>query len=295
MCGREMCSLRKDDFCSRAPVFVGDILWEHLQLLQSEVDREQAALKNAPPKLSEIAQNPAAISPTPPPPRSYPVHLTASPSHHHRPYSAHHYPPSASSPPHQTPYPTASRASIVYAHSPPHVYSDCSNSSPQRPPQSPPRVYTTLESSSAGGTVPRMYSPAACGASPHHYPSQSPRPDSPLHQQATAATIKSEYPTYPSYPGGSLYAGHQYGRGAYPPHHLPHPSQFPAAYGGHQGYPAAYPLFQSGHAAANTESHAMSSYQRWSGAAESQPGAYQVKGCGKASTASIPPPIPART
>ena len=70
-----MCSLRKDDFCSRAPVFVGDILWEHLQLLQAECDREQAALKNAPPKLSEIAQNPAAISPTPPAPRSF--HLAA--------------------------------------------------------------------------------------------------------------------------------------------------------------------------------------------------------------------------
>ena len=63
-----MCSLNKDDFCSKAPVFVGDILWEHLQLLQSECDRdERSALKNAAPKLSETSATQLPLQP----PKSY--------------------------------------------------------------------------------------------------------------------------------------------------------------------------------------------------------------------------------
>lgn len=54
-----MCSLRKDDFCFKAPVFVGDILWEHLQLLQAECDKDKYALRNAAPKLSEISTAPS--------------------------------------------------------------------------------------------------------------------------------------------------------------------------------------------------------------------------------------------
>ncbi|XP_076325614.1 protein c-ets-1-A-like isoform X3 [Tachypleus tridentatus] len=34
MKGREMCSLGKESFLARAPPFMGDILWEHLELLQ---------------------------------------------------------------------------------------------------------------------------------------------------------------------------------------------------------------------------------------------------------------------
>jgi hypothetical protein len=288
MSGKEMCSLRKDDFCSRAPVFVGDILWEHLQLLQSECDREQAALKNAPPKLSEIAQNPAAISPTPPPPRAHPAYLTASPPPH-RPYSAHYQPPSPSA--HTLsvypPFATSSHPSAAANHSPPLMYSDCSSSSPQRPPQSPPRVYATLESAGGGAAPPpRLFSPAAaagCRASPQYH-SQSPRPVSPSQQQQQHTAIKSEYPAYPGYlTSGTLYPGHQYPRTApgYPSHNL-HPghAQFPAVYGGHQGYaPAAYPLFQSGHGMAAMDGHAAQQYQlggRWP-SSESHPGAYQVK------------------
>jgi hypothetical protein len=282
-----MCSLRKDDFCSRAPVFVGDILWEHLQLLQSECDREQAALKNAPPKLSEIAQNPAAISPTPPPPRTHSAYLTASPPPH-RPYSAHYQPPSPSA--HTLsvypPFATSSHPSAAVNHSPPLMYSDCSSSSPQRPPQSPPRVYATLES--AGGAAPpppRLFSPAAaagCRASPQYH-SQSPRPVSPSQQQQQQLTaIKSEYSAYPGYlTGGTLYPGHQYPRTApgYPTHSL-HPghAQFPAVYGGHQGYSpaAAYPLFQGGHSMAAMDGQQYQLGGRWP-SSESHPGAYQVK------------------
>ena len=77
MNGANMCALNKDDFCIKAPVFVGDILWEHLQLLQAECDKEErSTLKNAAPKLSEtaVAQLPVSApkSYTPySPPRNY--------------------------------------------------------------------------------------------------------------------------------------------------------------------------------------------------------------------------------
>jgi hypothetical protein len=35
-----MCSLSKEDFLIRAPPFMGDILWAHLEILQKEVDKE---------------------------------------------------------------------------------------------------------------------------------------------------------------------------------------------------------------------------------------------------------------
>lgn len=34
MKGKDMCAMGKDAFSARAPAFVGDILWEHLELLQ---------------------------------------------------------------------------------------------------------------------------------------------------------------------------------------------------------------------------------------------------------------------
>lgn len=269
MNGKEMCSLRKDDFCSRAPVFVGDILWEHLQLLQSECDREQAALKNAPPKLSEISQNPAAISPIPPPPRPQPAQfLTHSPPAARRSYMTQQ-PPSSSPHHHSSAYTSAAAVpTSLSSHSPPHVYSDCSNSSPQRAPVSPPRVYTTLESSVAAAAAPRLFSPVDSGYRPApspQYPGQSPRPVSPpssLHQQ----DIKSEYPAYAGYP--PLYpGGGQYPRSAaYPQQHH---HQFAGGYG--QGYPAPYAPFS-----ADSSHYQLSA--RW-GSADTHPAvsAYQVQ------------------
>ena len=34
MRGREMCAMGKENFLSRTPPFMGDILWEHLEILQ---------------------------------------------------------------------------------------------------------------------------------------------------------------------------------------------------------------------------------------------------------------------
>ena len=76
-----MCSLTKEEFCTRAPVFVGDILWEHLVLLQQDVDREKAALKNAPSNLSETSTEPVSL------PSSSPHQLYSQPA-----------PPAAASP-----------------------------------------------------------------------------------------------------------------------------------------------------------------------------------------------------
>lgn len=36
-----MCSLAKEDFLIRAPPYMGDILWAHLEILQKDVDRER--------------------------------------------------------------------------------------------------------------------------------------------------------------------------------------------------------------------------------------------------------------
>ena len=40
MTGRELCSMGKESFLSRAPTFMGDILWTHLEILQKDDDKE---------------------------------------------------------------------------------------------------------------------------------------------------------------------------------------------------------------------------------------------------------------
>lgn len=37
MKGKDICAMGKDAFAARAPSFVGDILWEHLELLQKGI------------------------------------------------------------------------------------------------------------------------------------------------------------------------------------------------------------------------------------------------------------------
>ncbi|XP_066262603.1 protein C-ets-1 isoform X1 [Euwallacea similis] len=41
MKGKDICAMGKDAFLARAPAFVGDILWEHLELLQKDVEKEE--------------------------------------------------------------------------------------------------------------------------------------------------------------------------------------------------------------------------------------------------------------
>lgn len=51
MRGKDICAMGKDAFLARAPPFMGDILWEHLEQLQKEVEKERSSLENAPASL----------------------------------------------------------------------------------------------------------------------------------------------------------------------------------------------------------------------------------------------------
>ena len=53
MSGRQVCAITKDQFLARAPPFMGDILWAHLEILQKEVDKENAKVENVPVNFSE--------------------------------------------------------------------------------------------------------------------------------------------------------------------------------------------------------------------------------------------------
>ncbi|XP_043274998.1 ETS-like protein pointed isoform X2 [Venturia canescens] len=52
MTGKEICAMGKDSFLARAPAFMGDILWEHLEMLQKD-EVEKASLENMPANLYE--------------------------------------------------------------------------------------------------------------------------------------------------------------------------------------------------------------------------------------------------
>ncbi|XP_052805642.1 protein C-ets-1-like isoform X2 [Mya arenaria] len=53
MCGSELCKMEKEKFLKLAPPYMGDILWEHLDILQKEVVQDRSSLVNAPPTYSE--------------------------------------------------------------------------------------------------------------------------------------------------------------------------------------------------------------------------------------------------
>ena len=43
MRGKDICAMGKEAFIALAPAFMGDILWEHLEILQREVEKENNA------------------------------------------------------------------------------------------------------------------------------------------------------------------------------------------------------------------------------------------------------------
>ncbi|XP_054718898.1 protein c-ets-1-A-like isoform X2 [Uloborus diversus] len=53
MSGKEMCALSKEAFLARSPPFMGDILLEHLDILQKDVEKEHPNLENVPSNLYE--------------------------------------------------------------------------------------------------------------------------------------------------------------------------------------------------------------------------------------------------
>ena len=50
MSGRQVCSMSKEEFIARAPPFMGDILWAHLEILQKDVDSSVSNKENKPVK-----------------------------------------------------------------------------------------------------------------------------------------------------------------------------------------------------------------------------------------------------
>jgi hypothetical protein len=51
--GKEVCSLSKDEFLARAPPFMGDILWAHLEILQKDSENDRANIENVPSNFSD--------------------------------------------------------------------------------------------------------------------------------------------------------------------------------------------------------------------------------------------------
>ncbi|XP_020281103.1 ETS-like protein pointed isoform X2 [Pseudomyrmex gracilis] len=53
MTGKQICAMGKESFLARAPSYTGDILWEHLEILQKDVDAAKASVENVPANLYE--------------------------------------------------------------------------------------------------------------------------------------------------------------------------------------------------------------------------------------------------
>ncbi|EFN67411.1 Transforming protein p54/c-ets-1 [Camponotus floridanus] len=54
MTGKQICAMGKESFLERTPTtFMGDILWEHLEILQKNVDAAKASPENVPANLYE--------------------------------------------------------------------------------------------------------------------------------------------------------------------------------------------------------------------------------------------------
>ncbi|KPJ18187.1 ETS-like protein pointed, isoform P2/D [Papilio machaon] len=51
--GKDICAMGRDEFVARAPAFMGDILWEHLEILQKDVEKERSLIANVPPNMYE--------------------------------------------------------------------------------------------------------------------------------------------------------------------------------------------------------------------------------------------------
>ena len=67
MSGKELCAMNKQDFITRAPLFMGDILWAHLEILQRETDQPQPPQADIKPSHTQIPAYYLPQHPLPPP------------------------------------------------------------------------------------------------------------------------------------------------------------------------------------------------------------------------------------
>ena len=78
--GKELCAMTKDQFLARAPLFMGDILWTHLEILQKEEEKENVKVEPT----SRVEAQPS----TP----SYPSSISSTSSYPQYQHYQHHYP-----------------------------------------------------------------------------------------------------------------------------------------------------------------------------------------------------------
>ena len=114
--GKELCSMTKEQFLARAPLFMGDILWTHLEILQKDEEKEN------------VKTEPVNLQSTPSTP-SYPSSVSSSSYHHYQPYPMPYpqydqawYTPTPAAP---SPYPYQLPSTPVHHH-PPGDSRDCS-------------------------------------------------------------------------------------------------------------------------------------------------------------------------
>ncbi|KAK7870960.1 hypothetical protein R5R35_012175 [Gryllus longicercus] len=132
MQGKDICAMGKEAFLARAPPFMGDILWEHLEILQKDVEKERSAQENLPPNLYDqvivpdlidfvggyhhaLAEHKAAVAAA--------ASLAASTGHPHTHAHPHAHHPAPGQPPSAAATPTpASTPGAPPPPPPPHTY-----------------------------------------------------------------------------------------------------------------------------------------------------------------------------
>jgi len=97
MSGRQVCSMSKEEFLARAPPFMGDILWAHLEILQKDVDKVEQKYSPAyidhyqADKTYTNLSNPMNTSPHYLP-RQYPEYPAYQPNYQYSTYQNWYYP-----------------------------------------------------------------------------------------------------------------------------------------------------------------------------------------------------------
>ena len=140
--GKQLCGLNKQEFISRAPLFMGDILWAHLEILQRESSLQEGGREQAAPQYTDLAPS----MPSPPPVTSIeasPYGSYAPPTYYH---SAPHYTSAWPSQPDylmagHLPLPTFPLPPLDHSSPPPHHTSPPSTGYPDSPPNPGP-AYT---------------------------------------------------------------------------------------------------------------------------------------------------------
>ncbi|XP_045135299.1 ETS-like protein pointed isoform X3 [Portunus trituberculatus] len=134
MKGRDLVGMGRDSFLDRTPPFMGDILWQHLEFLQKDVEEESASLAHVPSTLQEYIPDfnefLEGYSGPMPEHRLNPVHTSSSSSSTHVPPPPSSVPVASLPPQAAVPSTASSSSSSATTTSP----SNTSSSTPHPPP-----------------------------------------------------------------------------------------------------------------------------------------------------------------